>query len=47
MRGKNKDDIINAIRDRVDRSLQEEWDQALQEIGKITRFRLEDLLAEA
>lgn len=47
VRGKNKDDIINAIRDRVDRSLQEEWDQALQEIGKITRFRLEDLLAEA
>lgn len=46
VRGKNKDDIIKAIRERVDRSLQEEWDQALQEIGKITRFRLEDLLAE-
>jgi 2-oxo-4-hydroxy-4-carboxy-5-ureidoimidazoline decarboxylase len=44
VRGKNKDDIINAISMRVGRTLQEEWDQALHEIGKITRFRLEDLL---
>jgi 2-oxo-4-hydroxy-4-carboxy-5-ureidoimidazoline decarboxylase len=46
VRGKNKDDIINAISKRVNRTLQEEWDQALLEIGRITRFRLEDLLTE-
>lgn len=46
VRGKNKDDIMKAIRERVDRSLEEEWEQALQEIGRITRFRLEDLVRE-
>jgi 2-oxo-4-hydroxy-4-carboxy-5-ureidoimidazoline decarboxylase len=44
VRGKDKDDILNAIRERVGRSLEEEQAQALREIGKITRFRLEDLL---
>lgn len=43
VRGKNKDDIISAIGERVNRSEQQEWVQALTEIGIITRFRLEDL----
>lgn len=46
VRGKNKDDIIAAIRERVNRSYQEEWEQALAEIGRITRFRLNDLITE-
>lgn len=44
VRGKNKDDIIDAIGERVNRSPQEEWVQALSEIGAITRFRLYDLI---
>lgn len=44
VRGKNKEDIMNAISERVNRSLQEEWEQALSEIGAITKFRLQDLL---
>ncbi|QSF46141.1 2-oxo-4-hydroxy-4-carboxy-5-ureidoimidazoline decarboxylase [Paenibacillus tianjinensis] len=46
VRGKNKDDIIMAIGERVNRPLEEEWEQALHEIGKITGFRLRDLLPE-
>ncbi|CAH1218122.1 Uric acid degradation bifunctional protein [Paenibacillus auburnensis] len=46
VRGKNKDDIIKAIGERVNRPLEEEWEQALHEIGKITGFRLRDLLPE-
>lgn len=46
VRGKNKDDIIAAIGERVKRSPQEEWEQALNEIGTITRFRLEDLIMD-
>lgn len=46
VRGKNKDDIIKAIGERVNRSLAEEWEQALYEIGKITSFRLRDLITE-
>jgi 2-oxo-4-hydroxy-4-carboxy-5-ureidoimidazoline decarboxylase len=46
VRGKNKDDIISAIQDRVNRSPQEEWKQALTEIGAITKFRLQDLITE-
>ena len=46
VRGRNKDDIIASICERVDRSLEEEWEQALIEIGKITRFRLNDLIIE-
>jgi len=45
VRGKNKDDIISTIKVRVNRTLQEEWDQALSEIGRITRFRLNDLIS--
>jgi len=44
VRGKNKDDIIDAIGERVNRSPQEEWVQALSEIGAITRFRLYELI---
>jgi len=44
VRGKNKDDIINAIEARVERSPQEEWVQAFSEIGLITKFRLSDLI---
>lgn len=44
VRGKNKDDIISAIGKRVNRSPQEEWVQALSEIGAITRFRLYELI---
>ncbi|UQZ35372.1 OHCU decarboxylase [Paenibacillus sp. PK3_47] len=44
VRGKNKDDIIAAITERVQRPHQEEWEQALAEIGKITFFRLNDLV---
>lgn len=46
VRGKNKDDIIAAIRERVNRTYREEREQALAEIGKITRFRLDDLVTE-
>ncbi len=46
VRGKNKDDIIKAIGERVNRPLEEEWELALHEIGKITGFRLHDLLPE-
>ncbi|AIQ11869.1 OHCU decarboxylase [Paenibacillus durus] len=46
VRGKNKDDIIESVSERVNLSPEEEWNRALFEIGKITKFRLEDLLAE-
>ncbi|WP_151732859.1 2-oxo-4-hydroxy-4-carboxy-5-ureidoimidazoline decarboxylase [Paenibacillus tengchongensis] len=46
VRGKNKDDIIAAIGDRVKHSYAEEREQALAEIGRITRFRLLDLITE-
>ncbi|MDQ0194959.1 2-oxo-4-hydroxy-4-carboxy-5-ureidoimidazoline decarboxylase [Paenibacillus wynnii] len=46
VRGKTKDDIVSSISERVNRTLQEEWDQALSEIGRITRFRLNDLIKE-
>ncbi|NGM82512.1 2-oxo-4-hydroxy-4-carboxy-5-ureidoimidazoline decarboxylase [Paenibacillus sp. 7124] len=46
VRGKNKDDIIQSISERVNLPAEEEWNRALFEIGKITRFRLDDLLME-
>lgn len=46
VRGKNKDDIIRAMQERVNRSPQEEWEQALSEIETITRFRINDLVVE-
>ncbi|AIQ45661.1 OHCU decarboxylase [Paenibacillus sp. FSL R7-0273] len=46
VRGKNKDDIISAISARVHHPLEQEREQALHEIGRITGFRLRDLLPE-
>lgn len=46
VRGKNKNDIIKAMGERVNRSTEQEMEQALSEIGRITRFRLYDLLAK-
>ncbi|WP_379155473.1 2-oxo-4-hydroxy-4-carboxy-5-ureidoimidazoline decarboxylase [Paenibacillus sp. sgz5001063] len=46
VRGKNKDDIIHSIEARVVRTLEEEREQALAEIGRITAFRLNDLIQE-
>ncbi|WP_233476425.1 2-oxo-4-hydroxy-4-carboxy-5-ureidoimidazoline decarboxylase [Paenibacillus sonchi] len=46
VRGKDKDDIIQSIEARLNRSQEEEWEQALAEIGKITAFRLNDLIRE-
>ncbi|WP_342564807.1 2-oxo-4-hydroxy-4-carboxy-5-ureidoimidazoline decarboxylase [Paenibacillus sp. FSL R7-0345] len=46
VRGKNKDDIIAAISERVHHPLEQEREQALYEIGRITGFRLHDLLPE-
>lgn len=47
VRGKTKDDIITAIGERVNRTYEEEREQALHEIGIITRFRLYDLVTES
>lgn len=44
VRGKNKDDIIASISERVNGTKETEWERAIAEIGKITKFRLEDLL---
>ncbi|KUP25205.1 2-oxo-4-hydroxy-4-carboxy-5-ureidoimidazoline decarboxylase [Paenibacillus sp. DMB5] len=46
VRGKNKDDIIAAISERVHYPLEQEREQALYQIGRITGFRLHDLLAQ-
>ncbi|WP_150273065.1 2-oxo-4-hydroxy-4-carboxy-5-ureidoimidazoline decarboxylase [Paenibacillus tepidiphilus] len=46
VRGKTKDDIIAAIGTRVNHSYEVEREQALTEIGRITRFRLFDLVRE-
>ncbi|MNL64899.1 Uric acid degradation bifunctional protein [compost metagenome] len=43
VRGKNKDDIIASISERVNGTKENEWERAIVEIGKITKFRLEDL----
>ncbi|WP_199617367.1 2-oxo-4-hydroxy-4-carboxy-5-ureidoimidazoline decarboxylase [Paenibacillus alkalitolerans] len=44
VRGKTKADIMEAMQRRLLCSPKEEREQALQEIGKIARFRLNDLL---
>lgn len=46
VRGLTKDDIIASIGERVNRSYEEEREQALNEIGRIARFRLYDLVTE-
>lgn len=45
VRGHDKSSIMAAIALRVKRSPEEEWNQALDEIGRITRFRLDDLIS--
>ncbi|MNM91046.1 Uric acid degradation bifunctional protein PucL [compost metagenome] len=46
VRGKNKDDIMDSITARIQSTPEIEWERALDEIGKITRFRLVDLLGD-
>ncbi|MBB3127991.1 2-oxo-4-hydroxy-4-carboxy-5-ureidoimidazoline decarboxylase [Paenibacillus rhizosphaerae] len=38
--GCTKDDIAQAMRQRIDHDLEREWSQALREIARITQFRL-------
>jgi 2-oxo-4-hydroxy-4-carboxy-5-ureidoimidazoline decarboxylase len=44
VRGKSKSDILRSIAERIESSLELEQERAWIEIGKITRFRLEDLV---
>jgi 2-oxo-4-hydroxy-4-carboxy-5-ureidoimidazoline decarboxylase len=44
VKGKSKKEILLAMKIRIDHSEAEERETALEEIGKITGFRLEDLL---
>jgi 2-oxo-4-hydroxy-4-carboxy-5-ureidoimidazoline decarboxylase len=45
VRGKNKEDIRSALQSRLGSTPREEFQIALTEIGRIARFRLEDILA--
>ncbi|HWO96577.1 MAG TPA: 2-oxo-4-hydroxy-4-carboxy-5-ureidoimidazoline decarboxylase [Bacillus sp. (in: firmicutes)] len=42
VRGKNKDEILQAMQDRLKNSKEQEFNQALSEIYQIIRFRIED-----
>ena len=42
VKGSNKFDILDALRERVDRAPDEEFVTALQQVHRIARFRLED-----
>lgn len=46
VRGKTKADILNAMQIRMNHTSFEERQQALVEIGKITAFRIQDLIEE-
>jgi 2-oxo-4-hydroxy-4-carboxy-5-ureidoimidazoline decarboxylase len=46
VRGKGKDYILAAMKERVYRKPEEERREALAQIGRIARFRLQDLIAE-
>lgn len=46
VRGKGKADILAAMKVRVNRAPEEERREALEQIGRIARFRLQDLIAE-
>jgi 2-oxo-4-hydroxy-4-carboxy-5-ureidoimidazoline decarboxylase len=46
VRGKTKEDVLDALRARVGRSAEEERREALRQIGRIAAFRLADLVAE-
>ncbi|WP_078412119.1 2-oxo-4-hydroxy-4-carboxy-5-ureidoimidazoline decarboxylase [Priestia abyssalis] len=42
VRGKNKDEILQAMNERLKNSKEQEFNQALSEIYQIVRFRIED-----
>jgi OHCU decarboxylase len=44
VRGRNKEEILEAMKARVRNGIPEEREEALRQIGRITRFRLDDLL---
>lgn len=46
VKGKDKADILKAMQERIHHSLEREATQAMQEIGKITGYRLEELIIE-
>lgn len=46
VKGKDKTDILKAMEERVHHSLERESAQAMQEIGKITGFRLVELVTD-
>lgn len=46
VKGKDKSMILAAMQERVEHTPEQEAAQALREIEKITRFRLDDLIAE-
>lgn len=46
VRGKKKDDIQEALQARISNSAQEEAEEALWQIARITAFRLHDLISE-
>ncbi|RUS46405.1 2-oxo-4-hydroxy-4-carboxy-5-ureidoimidazoline decarboxylase [Cohnella sp. AR92] len=44
VRGRNKEEILEAMKRRVNNGVSEEREEALRQIKRITRFRLDDLL---
>jgi 2-oxo-4-hydroxy-4-carboxy-5-ureidoimidazoline decarboxylase len=44
VRGKTKEDILSALKARIDNAVPEEREKAIAQIGLITRFRLSDLV---
>ncbi|WP_193790072.1 2-oxo-4-hydroxy-4-carboxy-5-ureidoimidazoline decarboxylase [Paenibacillus beijingensis] len=44
VRGKNKDDILASLRQRIHYDRAQEWNEALAQIARITGFRLADLV---
>lgn len=46
VKGRGKDDILAAMRERVGHSPEDERKEALEQIGRIAAFRLADLIAE-
>ncbi|MCI3923728.1 2-oxo-4-hydroxy-4-carboxy-5-ureidoimidazoline decarboxylase [Paenibacillus sp. TRM 82003] len=46
VRGRTKDEIVEAMERRIPRTFEEEREQALREIERITGFRLRDLIVD-
>ena len=44
MKGKNKNEILNYFRDRINNSLGEEFLEAKKQVKKIANFRLEEII---